>query len=166
MPRLYLPNWIMLFLLLGAAASLTAQDVRVTNAVTARQPIPNNNCTMPPSEDRFLTTDSAVWIVNTWTRWAGRQHDLLGVVRPDRRDLSHQQLHSADLWRQLVRQLLHQHLRLRAGGQPGQLASTNALEGHRDFQPVVHDLCSPILTAYADYRHDPSQSHLRRGIFI
>ena len=67
MRRLFLPTWIVLFLLLGAAASLTAQDVRITNAVTARQPIPNNYCVMPPSEDHFLTTDSAVWVVSTWT---------------------------------------------------------------------------------------------------
>ena len=51
------------FCFLSTAASLAAQGVQITGAVTARQPIPNDYCTMPPSEDRFLTTDSAVWVV-------------------------------------------------------------------------------------------------------
>ena len=141
MRRLYLPNWIMLFLLLGAAASLTAQDVRITNAVTARQPIPNNNCTMPPSEDRFLTTDSAVWVVNTWTGGqAGNTiywewFDPTGAIY---RTNSFTQPTSGGNWCGSYYISIYGY----ASGQPGQLAGTNALEGHRDFQPVVHDLCS------------------------
>jgi uncharacterized protein (TIGR03437 family) len=53
--------------LLAAAISLRAQTAQVTAAVTARQPIPNNFCIMPPTETQFLTTDSAAWVVFTYS---------------------------------------------------------------------------------------------------
>ncbi len=60
MPRFF-------FLCLLTAAMLPAQSVTVTSAVTTREPVPNNSCAVPPSESRFLATDSAVWVVFSYS---------------------------------------------------------------------------------------------------
>ena len=58
------------FLLIAslAPAPVAAQyGIQVTSHVTARTPIPGNYCIAPPAESNFLTTDTSVWIMFTYT---------------------------------------------------------------------------------------------------